>query len=296
MRPLGAATALGEGTPVTGIDHLLVGVADLEAARAAWLRLGFSVTPRGRHIGRGTANYCIMFPRDYVELLGVIDPTQVSGDLGAFLGKREGLLGLAFATRDAGAAAQRLRAAGIAAEDPRDLTRLLELPDGEQRPAFQLVQLPPDATPGIHSFVCQHRTPELVWQAGWSRHPNGATGLLSLTAVVEDPAIVAVPYGELFGFDRVLVRDGFVTVQTGTGELHFTDSENLSRLHPGLTRYPAHPAPWLAAMRIAVPDPVSTAHYLARVRLPFYHGENGSLTVAPSEANGVILEFARIDA
>ena len=45
---------------ITGIDHTLVGVRDLEAARATWTRLGFSVTPRGRHIGWGTGNYCVM--------------------------------------------------------------------------------------------------------------------------------------------------------------------------------------------------------------------------------------------
>ena len=65
-------------SPVLGIDHVLAGVADLEAARAAWRRLGFTVTPRGRHIGWGTGNYCIMFPDDYVELLGIVDP---AGDL-----------------------------------------------------------------------------------------------------------------------------------------------------------------------------------------------------------------------
>ena len=291
----GAPTALGAGTPVTGVDHVLVGVADLERARAGWLRLGFTITPRGRHVGWGTANYCIMFPRDYVELLGILDPTQFSNDLDKFLAKREGLLGLAFATGDAEAAAKRLKAAGIAAEAPRELTRLLEMPDGDQSPEFRLVHLPAAATPGIPTFVCQHLTPALVWQGGWAQHPNGATGLASLTTVVEDPAAVAIPYGELFGFDRVRVRDGFVTVETGTCLLHFTDAAHLPRLHPGLTRYPEHAAPWLAAMRVTVADPASTARYLAQVRLPFYHAESGAMTVAPSETNGVILEFAQSD-
>jgi catechol 2,3-dioxygenase-like lactoylglutathione lyase family enzyme len=50
---------------ITGIDHTLVGVRDLEAARAAWSRLGFTVTPRGRHIGWGTGNYCVMLEEGY---------------------------------------------------------------------------------------------------------------------------------------------------------------------------------------------------------------------------------------
>lgn len=50
---------------IAGLDHALVGVRDLEAARASWGKLGLKITPRGRHIGWGTANYCIMFERGY---------------------------------------------------------------------------------------------------------------------------------------------------------------------------------------------------------------------------------------
>ncbi|MFZ2004612.1 MAG: VOC family protein, partial [Stellaceae bacterium] len=57
---------------IAGIDHIIVGARDLEGARRDWARLGFTLTPRGRHIGQGTANYCIMFPRDYLELLGFV--------------------------------------------------------------------------------------------------------------------------------------------------------------------------------------------------------------------------------
>src|SRR3546814_2361463 len=80
--------------PIRGIDHVLVGVRDLEAARETYARLGFTVSPRGRHIGWGTANYCIMFPGDYVELLGIVDATQFTNNLNRFLESREGLLGI----------------------------------------------------------------------------------------------------------------------------------------------------------------------------------------------------------
>ncbi|MGH6929803.1 MAG: VOC family protein, partial [Dongiaceae bacterium] len=85
---------------IAGIDHALIGVRDLEAARVAWQRLGFNVTPRGRHIGWGTGNYCIMLERGYIELLGVVDPAQGTNGLDTFLAGREGLLGLAFRSRD----------------------------------------------------------------------------------------------------------------------------------------------------------------------------------------------------
>ena len=42
-------------------------VPDLDDANEIWRRLGFTVTPRGKHIGRKTGNRCIMFRQDYLE-------------------------------------------------------------------------------------------------------------------------------------------------------------------------------------------------------------------------------------
>ena len=83
---------------IAGIDHTLVGVKDLEAARQLWQTLGFTVTPRGRHIGWGTGNYCIMFESGYIELLGVVQPTEFMNGLDVFLKCREGMIALGFGT------------------------------------------------------------------------------------------------------------------------------------------------------------------------------------------------------
>src|ERR1700694_1027568 len=81
---------------LAGIDHVIVGVRDLEHAREGWSRLGFTLSPRGRHIGQGTGNYCIMFGSDYIELLGIVDPGDFVQSLDAFLARREGLMAIAF--------------------------------------------------------------------------------------------------------------------------------------------------------------------------------------------------------
>ena len=70
---------------IAGIDHVIIGVRDLERARMGWTRLGFTLTPRGRHIGQGTANYCIMFPCYYLELLGFVERDDHSHLLEAVL-------------------------------------------------------------------------------------------------------------------------------------------------------------------------------------------------------------------
>src|SRR3546814_15261514 len=63
--PDGNGTSTIETRPIVGIDHALIGVADLERARAAFTRLGFTITPRGRPIGWGTGNYTVMFAKAY---------------------------------------------------------------------------------------------------------------------------------------------------------------------------------------------------------------------------------------
>src|SRR5215216_3577071 len=82
---------------IAGIDHVIIGVRDLERARMGWTRLGFTLTPRGRHLGQGTANFCVMFPRDYLELLGFVEPDEHAQRLEAFLAGREGPMAVAFA-------------------------------------------------------------------------------------------------------------------------------------------------------------------------------------------------------
>ena len=278
--------------PIRGIDHVLVGVRGLESAHDAYRRLGFTLSPRGRHIGWGTANYCVMFPRDYIELLGIIDPAQFTNNLNRFLETREGLLGLAFASDDVSMAARALHRAGIVPGDMRDLKRVLEDPEGEVWPRFKLLHLPPEATPGTSAFVCQHLTPELVWQPGWTEHANGALGLIAMTSVVKDPSALAIPYAELFGFDRVRAGDGVVEVDCGGTWLRFTTAEMLGRLHPGLIGAPRLPTPWLAALRIEVADLARAATLLERAALPVHWDGKQVLRLPPAAACGVLLEFS----
>ena len=115
--------------PLSGIDHTLIGVRDLESARATWRHLGFTVTPRGRHIGWGTGNYCVMFGDDYVELLGIVDPSQFLNRLDTLLETRgEGLLGLALEREVLGDGRGQARLAVVDVADRADVdVRLVAL-------------------------------------------------------------------------------------------------------------------------------------------------------------------------
>jgi len=278
--------------PISGIDHVIVGVRDLEAARRAFAHLGFTISPRGRHIGWATANYCLMFPEDYVELLGIVDAALFTNNLDQFLAEREGLMSLAFASADAAAAAEALRARGIAADGPKDLQRDLELPEGTVRPAFKLTHLPAAASPAAPSFICQHLNRPMVWQKAWLAHDNGAHGILSVTGVVAEPGDAAVDYAELFGPAAVSAGRGCVEVDVGGAVLRLTMPGDLSRLYPGLPTLPAHAPPWLAGMRLAVDDLDATAAALEARSVPHVRDGERVLRLPPELACGTVIEFA----
>ncbi|MEX2200379.1 MAG: VOC family protein [Dongiaceae bacterium] len=279
---------------IDGIDHTLVGVRDLEVARERWARMGFTVAPRGRHIGWGTGNYCIMLARGYIELLGIVDAAEFTNNLDRFLETREGLMGLALASDDALDCAAALRDAGIAADGPKDLKRLLELPEGTVTPEFSLVYLPGEAAPDLRVFVCQHRTPDLVRKPEWLVHANGAETLLGMTVASDDPASLAPAYRRLFGEKAVRPGDGLLRVETGAGWIDFATPDLLARRYARVAPWPDHASPWAVAMTIGVADIARCRAALAAggfAPRAMGFGPNAGMALGPGDASGLFLEF-----
>jgi len=276
---------------LTGIDHVLVGVRDLEAARIAYRRLGFAVSPRGSHIGWGTANYCVMFAEDYIELIGIVDTSQFTNNLDKFLARREGLMGLAWGTRDAAAAKAELAQAGVTAQGPKDLKQRLELPEGTALPAFKLVYLPPQATPALNSFVCQHLTPELIRRPEWLQHANGAFALKGITIAVSNVEGLAETYTRLFGSTAVSRTDDTVAVRVGPHVIMFATPDGLDMLHPGIEPPSHSEMPYPLVLTVKVDDLAKTAAYLERKGVDPGSIEDGSALVGPEDSVGLWIEF-----
>ncbi|HWB50599.1 MAG TPA: VOC family protein [Stellaceae bacterium] len=269
---------------IAGIDHIIIGVRDLEAARRAWTRLGFTLTPRGRHIGQGTANYCIMFGRDYLELLGFVERDEQAHRLETFLARREGPMSVAFAPDGgADAAEAALAARGLHPSPPRALGRALELPEGAVTPRFSLLNLPPDETPSLDCFICGHLTPELVRRPAWLTHASGVTGIEAVHLVAADPAALAAAYRRLFGDDRVTATVRGLEVNTGRNRLIFT--------RPAMSGTDT-PPPAIAALELRIADRHATEAYLKSAGIAFMSLPDGRLAVSPAEATGTSLLFA----
>lgn len=277
---------------LAGIDHVIIGVRDLERARMVWTRLGFTLTPRGRHLGQGTANYCIMFRRDYLELLGLVEPDDYAGRLAAFLAAREGAMAVGFAPEEsAESAAAALAELGLHPSGPRALGRQLELPEGTVVPRFSLVTLPPEETPGLDCFVCGHLTPELVRRPEWLQHPNGASGVRAIYLLVAETAPLLPAYDRLFGLHEVTTTDAVASIRVGPHRILFATEDDFEAMHPGVGLDPGFPVPGIAALEIAVARRDQTADHLTQWQIAFDELPDGRLAVPAAEANGTILFF-----
>jgi Glyoxalase-like domain len=277
---------------IAGIDHVIVAVRELEHARTAWSRLGFTLSARGRHIGQGTGNYCIMFPSDYVELLGIVDPSDFVQRVDQFLAQREGPMAAAFAP--AGTAAE-ARAALLRRQlhpsELRPLARRIELPEGAVEPRFSLISLPPDETPGLDSFLCSHLTPELMRQPEWLIHPNGAVGLQAVHVLVETTAPLLQAYDRLFGIVQVTTTDAVATVHVGHHWLVFSTPDDFQTMHPGIELDAGFSPPGIVALELGVERLERTADYLTRQQIAFDEMPGGSLAVPARAASGTVLFF-----
>jgi len=280
---------------IIGIDHSLIGVNDLEDARLRFQSLGFTVTPRGAHIGWGTANYCIMFDKDYIELLGIINPEIETNGLDTALAERgEGLLGLALASDNPEQTHASLVSANLGPSDLLQLKRKLELPDGDVVPEFKLIRLHSAGLSEKQLFICHHLTPHLIRNDQWVLHANGATGIASMVIVVDDPATLASYCRNLCGYINVTMTDDTLNVRVGDGALIFVNDKDLDMLFPGLYLPADFPTlPYMIAMSIAVKDLAATKSYLDTQRITYQVIANGALRIDPADATGVLLEFVQ---
>ena len=270
---------------VTGIDHAVVLVRDLAASREKFARLGFTISPMGRHSAHmGTVNHTIMLRDDYLELLAVETPTPSNQRWRDRLARREGLDTIALRTSGAERTAEELKALGFADATALHFSR--PVAPGKDA-AFNVCLFPPAASPQLNLFVCEHLTRDAVWLPELMEHPNTAVGLAAVTVVVESLSGLPQAYGRLFGTNRVLRNGPEVVVETGSAPIRFVTRPTLEQLYPGIELASDAP-PYVAALGFRVLDLAAAEATLAAAS-PARIG--ASLCIAPREACGVLLEF-----
>ncbi|MCY4528243.1 MAG: VOC family protein [Chloroflexi bacterium] len=206
------------------IDHVLIAVRDLDAAKDTFETLGFKVTPEGRHPGRGTSNRLVVFGGEYLELISVHDP---DGDLfrpnlPSFLDSREGLFIFSMGTPDVHGRARSVREAGVLITDPVKGSR--QAADGTTAYSWTQAEIDPEAMPGSQTFFIQHdHTIEERYTdpPDPTSHPNGVLGISSLSLAVKDADSASRHWTEVFGLERASKDAGCVRLRFDNSSLDF---------------------------------------------------------------------------
>ena len=278
-------------TPTTGLDHCIVLVHELDAAERAMRRLGFAPAPRGVHSDHmGTHNHCIMLECGYFEIMSVRFPTERNLRWRNALAVREGASAVALQTRDAAAAEQFFRDRDIGTIGPLEFSRALMSDGHEQLARFTTLNLVENALP-LPAFLCQHHTPELVWQPELVVHPNTANELLGAVIVAAEPQVTAQRIATVLGCEiDASDRDVYRVI---LGE-HFIDVLSAPAL---ATRYPsvvldtaAQPLTF-AALVVGARDLGVACDYLSENGVAYAHSATGAVVIAPADACGTIIEL-----
>jgi hypothetical protein len=285
-----------------GIDHLVLAVRDLDRAMVAFAAMGFTLTPRAFH-PFGTANHLAILDGNFVELLGVADPSKIpehapDGFSFAawnrdFLARREGVSMLVLDSADPAADHARFRAAGLTSCPPMTFARGAVQPDGSKETvSFTIAFAIGPAVPSLPSFVCRQHAPEHFWKPEFQAHANGAQAIETVTVAADDIGPAADYYAALLGPGAV-ARDGDRAVaRTARGTIELLPraalADRLGAAAP--TELPAD-EPAFLGFRIGVArlDRARAALAAGGVR---FDEADGVLRVAAAGACGAVVEFA----
>ena len=272
------------------IDHVLIAVRDLDAAKDTFERLGFKVTPEGRHPGRGTSNRLVVFGGEYLELIAVHDP---DGDLfrpnlPSFLDEREGLFIFSMGTRDVRERFRSVRDAGVLITDPVKGSR--QAGDGTAAYSWTQAEIDPDAMPGSQTFFIQHdHTIEERYSEppDPTNHPNGVIGIASLSLAVKDADEAARRWTDVIGLERVSEGSKCVRLRFDNSFLDFCQPDGGDALGDFIETWGEGPY----RIAFSCEDLDATEALLRDNGVEGVKREGISLIVPPESAQGVRMSF-----
>jgi hypothetical protein len=277
--------------PATLVDHAVINVlTDMDAAVALFQGLGFTLGERGYH-SLGSINHLMMFPRDYLELVGI--------ERGAKVVRREvadsplGLNGLVFKTGDADACHRHLGERGIASEPPLAFSRPVSVAGQEHLARFRTVRLKAGVVPSGRVYFCEHQTLELVWQPDLPAHANGAVGLSEFVFVTGDPAQDAALYEKMLSAPARQRSADESTVALGGFTIRFMSAQRYAQRF-GAVNLDRQRDSFMGALVVRTTDLAKARECLAACRgLRTLDAEQSGarVTVQASEAFGCVIEF-----
>lgn len=285
-----------------GLDHAVLCVRDLAAARRRYQEFGFTTTPPAQH-PFGTGNSLVQLHGTFLELLTVTAPEKIGQtpsrgfDFAAFnrdyLAKREGFSMLVFRSTDARRDRERVVQRGLPVEEPYSFEREATLPDGSKATVgFTVAFVTDPAMPDTAFFFCQQLAPQHFWKPEFQSHENGAQALSEAVMVAAQPRELADFFRKLQGERQVQVGDLGLRVDTTAGTIAVIEPDRFASRFSGL---PADlpPGPHLAGLSIAVRNLELTRNTLAGAGLS-PRIDDRRIVIPPEMAFGVGIEFVPV--
>jgi hypothetical protein len=281
-----------------GIDHLVLCGRDLEAMRARYSALGFTLTPPARH-PFGTGNSLVQLDGVFLELLTVVSPADIPPhrpdhfSFAAFnrdyLARREGFSMLVLDSTDARADVERYRQSGLTTYAPFDFSRDARLPNGDVvTVGFSLAFATLPGAPSAGFFCCQQHAPQHFWKPDYQRHANTARTVTEVWLVAEQPTDCA-PFLRGWSGIEPEIREQHLVVQTARGKI-VVETPEAYQARLDLTPPVLDDAALFAGFAIGVADLAPVRDHLNRAGLPFTDG-GSRLLLEPAHAFGTAIAF-----
>ena len=158
------------------LDHFVLLVEDLDAAAAAYRRLGFHVRPKALHEDIGSSNCIIHFDKTYLELIDLTGAREdVAGPYLDRLRLGEGLVHVSFESEGLEGEQARLSDQGYSPWPILNARRAVTLPDGRrEETASRSFYLWRDDNRYLSLFFSDHRKPETIFIPEYVDHGSTA--------------------------------------------------------------------------------------------------------------------------
>lgn len=282
------------------LDHVGLAISDLERGRAAYDRLGFTLTSRSIHSGSrepggpvepfGSGNHCAMFEKGYFEVMGLTDPNLYSSALG-MLEKYEGAHIVAIGSGEAKHAYEVLSQRFDGVVPARRLERDAAFgPNDEEtrRAAFNNITVDPAVFPEAKLIFIEHETRDVLWQPHLMSHPNGAVSIAEVALCVEDVDATCGKLGRLFAMEPKAPMPGVSVFGLPHGNVYVLNRDGLEGWTPGVT--PPY-MPYVSAVGFGVRDLDATKKLLDGNGVPYTAHKYPAIWVAPEYTCGPVVSF-----
>ncbi|HYL43966.1 MAG TPA: VOC family protein [Ktedonobacteraceae bacterium] len=300
---------------LTAIDHIIIGVHDLEEAALVFSqKLGLTVSGGGNHPTGGTANRIIVIGDTYIELIAVDARAEAQQSMLERLHTGEGYLNFALTSNDIQADSTAIRTRDIMTIGPESGS--LTTSDGRSRSWLRTDIERPDLAQH-YPFLIQHDSSgdeRRFRLAGWQappEHPLGATKVLSTTIAVEDLGEAAQRFQHIYGlqpsdvfsgevdsWDALLVsfllHESMQSFELAVPLPTFVDPADTSALLPepgALAAYLQRFGESLCRMTLAVDNLAASKRYLDAHGVTFTYRDNPSqvIWIEPDQACGAAI-------